>query len=233
MENVEREKIQKDLLNNIKSFNCLFRGGTALRLVYGLNRYSEDIDFTNGTRSEAERIYYQAKMFAKSRSYNYTDFHSYEGNGAYFYIIKPKEYNGKIKIEISYEKTSNNVGYNIYQENKNIKVMSIEEILSEKMRTIIERKEPAPRDLFDMRFIYKNYHDDVFELDPSFWKDLIDFKMRETKYKKFVFDDFVQGVKNRRTNWYKLEEYVVGEDLPDFDETANFVIENTKELLGI
>lgn len=47
------EKYQEDRINLMKSIlpyfgdNFVLKGGTALSLYYGLNRYSEDIDITD------------------------------------------------------------------------------------------------------------------------------------------------------------------------------------------
>jgi len=43
----ERDYVQHLLLNQLyyRSQDLIFKGGTALRLVYGGNRYSEDLDF--------------------------------------------------------------------------------------------------------------------------------------------------------------------------------------------
>ena len=47
------EKYQEDRINLMKSIlpyfgdNFILKGGTALSLYYGLNRYSEDIDITD------------------------------------------------------------------------------------------------------------------------------------------------------------------------------------------
>ncbi len=112
-------------------------------------------------------------------------------------------------------------------------VMSIEEILSEKIRAVIERKFPAPRDLFDMRFIYNNYHNKVFSLSPDFYRDLVSLKMRNTIYKVFDFNRFLENIERMKPYWTEIKKLIIGEDLPDFDETADFVIKNTKELLGI
>src|SRR3990167_8155252 len=57
-ENILKEYLQYKILNSI--FNSeyaaklVFLGGTALRIVYGSTRFSEDLDFDNFTLSEQE-----------------------------------------------------------------------------------------------------------------------------------------------------------------------------------
>lgn len=221
----DREKLQKDILYCIDSGKLLFRGGTALRLVYGLNRYSEDIDFTNGNRQFADNIYYQCKIFSKSMKYNITALENQGQSGKVFYVVIPNTTPKiKVKVETSYESTATNFSY---EEIEKVKVMSIEEILSEKIRAMIERSEP--RDLFDMRYVYLHFN---LSTDVDYLS-LINLKMANSKYRTFNIKDFIRGVESRTKNWYDIEELIIDETLPDFDETKDYVIEQTKKLINI
>jgi hypothetical protein len=61
-----------------------------------------------------------------------------------------------------------------------IKTMDLVEMVAEKTRAALTRKEPAIRDFFDIRYI-KNNSD--FDFENEEFKKLVDLKLKEVKYK--------------------------------------------------
>lgn len=165
--NIAREYWEMFILNGLYSsnlgLNLIFKGGTALRLVYNSPRFSEDLDFSllNGIDfSEFEKVIenivsQQAELSLKE---------IYSKKNTYFALVKfRQEYLSQtlsVKVEISKRKV-------LLKKDKDfklltvssptsnlkplLKVLTLERLLEEKLNTLSSRKEP--RDLFDVWLI--------------------------------------------------------------------------------
>ena len=148
-----------------------FKGGTCLKKVHGLNRYSEDLDFAIANKSVgAEDARDAVEIMAAGM----------ERTGIPAYVKEWKErkdvflcklayqgplYNGqektrgKIEIEISRFPPIQELEWNTVTSNyadtgtHSIQSLSLSEILAEKFRTLRTRNKP--RDLYDIFFILK------------------------------------------------------------------------------
>ncbi len=63
--------------------------------------------------------------------------------------------------------------------NHKIKTMDLKEMLAEKIRAALTRKEPAIRDLFDIWYV-RNFSD--FDFEDEEFKDLVNLKLKEVNY---------------------------------------------------
>ncbi|MCL4373326.1 MAG: nucleotidyl transferase AbiEii/AbiGii toxin family protein [Candidatus Marsarchaeota archaeon] len=126
----------------------LFKGGTALAKVYGINRFSKDIDLSY-TGPGYGSITYQVRDFI-------------EGSGLAVTAVSSNTIEFKIglirsSIDVSYLRDVINKDVNFTSvvsmagSRYFVKAMGIEEILAEKIRAIIERREA--KDLFDAYMI--------------------------------------------------------------------------------
>ena len=160
----EKEYIQYIFLNAISRFsdNFIFKGGTCLRICYGLERASEDLDFT--TNLDVKDI---KKIVEKClRDFELLDIE--------YKIYSEKEFKGNLRIEARFKgplfqgrkASTNNLKIDFNKRkirNKSAKVvqklfsdvplfalvvLDEKEILAEKIRTLINRCEP--RDMYDV-----------------------------------------------------------------------------------
>jgi len=167
MQQIIREEAElivlKQLFDSSISDNLIFKGGTALRLIYGSPRFSEDLDFSlkvNISQTEFRKII--SKIVKSDERFILKDL----ANKYYTHIaqIKMKESWQEValsmKIELSKEMLRNKsspeyVNALAKSPVTNISVMAqvspLEIILKEKMQAIKERK--MPRDIFDIWFI--------------------------------------------------------------------------------
>jgi len=160
----EKEYLQYIFLNAISRYpnNFVFKGGTCLRICFGLERASDDLDFcTNFSVKKVKEIVYKCLKDFELLNINYK-------------IYSEKEFKGNIRIEIRFEgplfigkSSSTNtlkIDFNKRKvKNKVVKVVTKlfsdvplftlvvldeKEILTEKIRSLINRTES--RDLYDI-----------------------------------------------------------------------------------
>ncbi len=153
-EQFELEVLEK--LNTAKVLNNLvFCGDTMLRLCFGLNRYSVDLDFWVIKDLDFKDLFKKVENIL-SKEYTITD----SANKFYTIIfeIKSPDYPRSLKIEIRKEKKDIKVESSIaYSKNSNIQVflntVSLSDMLQAKINAFLNRKEI--RDCFDLEFLLK------------------------------------------------------------------------------
>jgi predicted nucleotidyltransferase component of viral defense system len=185
----EKEYLQYIFLNAISKHteNFIFKGGTCLRICFGLERASEDLDFsTNFPISKIKEIVYKCLKDFELLNINYA-------------VYSEKEFEGNLRIEARFEgplfvwRTSSTNTLKIDFNKGKVKskvakvvqklfsdvplfslvVMDEKEILSEKIRTLINRAEP--RDLYDIWMLLNK--------GVKIEKNLLLEKLREEKTK--------------------------------------------------
>ena len=160
----EKEYFQYIFLNAISKFsdNFVFKGGTCLKICYGLERASEDLDFT--TDFSVIDIKKTVKKCLKDfdllgvehESYSEKEF---KGNIRIEVRFKGPLFQGKkssantLKIDFNKRKIKNKIAKVVQKLFSDVPlftlvVMDEKEILVEKIRTLINRGEP--RDLYDI-----------------------------------------------------------------------------------
>jgi predicted nucleotidyltransferase component of viral defense system len=165
--NVAREYCQHLLLSYFyhqkESERILFKGGTALKIIYGSPRFSEDLDFSgyNVNLSYVEKLVEDSLIEIKREGLNVEMTESKETTGGYLSIIFFKFYDYKLRVqlEISLREerniesqakliTSNLLpAYTILQ-------LPEELLVIEKFEALFRREKP--RDFFDIYFILRN-----------------------------------------------------------------------------
>ncbi len=153
-EQLEME-VLRELANNKLLNDLVFGGGTMLRLCYGLNRYSVDLDFF------AIREFDQKKKFANladclSRKYEITDMN--DKLNTMLYEVKDSSYPRKLKIEIRKEVRDYDYQQRIaFSKFSTIQVilnvLTLEQALKNKVAAALDRK--IIRDFFDIEFLLK------------------------------------------------------------------------------
>jgi len=153
-EQFELEVLEK--LNSRRFLNYLvFGGGTMLRVCFGLNRFSVDLDFWIIKDIDTNRLFRELKKYLSSF---YTL--KYATNKFYtlLFEIKSKDYPRSLKIEIrkveKKVKTEQAIAYSKYASTQVfLKVISLEEMMKAKIEAFLKRKEI--RDVFDIEFLLK------------------------------------------------------------------------------
>jgi len=151
------------LYSSVLGTNLVFKGGTALRLIYSSPRFSEDLDFSllgkinfNNFKKIIENIISKQPELSIKEMYS--------KKNTYFTLIKFKqEYLSRtlsIKIEISKRKLllKKNIDFKLSTASSpttNLKpllnVFTLERLFKEKLDTLSSRKKA--RDLFDIWFV--------------------------------------------------------------------------------
>ena len=155
---IEKDYVLGWLLFGFSTTDLIFKGGTALSKIFfpKIWRLSEDLDFSFHKNFETIKIENILKMI-EQRSGIMLKLKSRYENPEYLQLkIQYKALLGKnwVKIDVTKEKVlekplikSVSKDYSDYSDFK-IKVMRLEEIIAEKIRTLIERKKS--RDYYDI-----------------------------------------------------------------------------------
>ncbi len=156
---IKQEQFELEVLEKLNSKRLLsgliFAGGTALRLCYGLNRFSVDLDFWIATKSEPKVLFLKLKNCLRE-VYEIRDaankFHTI------LFEIRAKGYPRSLKIEIRKKPRKIRGETAIaYSRHSNVqvflKVISLEEAMISKIEAFLNRYEI--RDLFDIEFLLK------------------------------------------------------------------------------
>ena len=173
-DNVAREYCQHlflSYLNKLKgSQKLLFKGGTALRIIFQSPRFSEDLDFSainsgNITVEEINKLIDDVlfKMMEEgiqvSKTLNLGT--AGETSGGYFASIAVKmlDFSSELQIQVSFRKPDQVVGNNTIINNSFVApylIHYLEEkiLVSEKIEALLFRKKP--RDFFDLYFILRD-----------------------------------------------------------------------------
>jgi len=153
------EKIEMEALDGLNSQRILerviFCGGTMLRLVHELNRYSVDLDFWFLEQAEREELYAKTKEFL-SRTFMLKKSRHTETSIVFEFAV-PK-YPRALKLEMRYY--DKKIGYEnkiAFSKHSAIQVMvkaaTLDEMMKAKIDTFLDRIEI--RDVFDIEFLAK------------------------------------------------------------------------------
>jgi len=225
---------EKDYFQNILLFiiyqnlgsEIVFKGGTALSKCYGLNRFSEDLDFTCKKDFDFKIIEEGLKRFKLDFVIEKKEF---ERSKSYIIKISGPLYNGnkysncKLIIDLSFREevlikpVIKNIGRFLEEiPSFDVYVMSEEEIFAEKIRAILTRNKA--RDVYDLYFLV--------ESGQKLNKELANKKL--TYYKiEFSENEFTKAVKNKKQIW-KSELSGLIENVPDFDGVSKKILEIIK-----
>jgi len=156
---IKQEKFELEVLERLNSKKLLnslvFGGGTMLRLCFGLDRFSVDLDFWVG------KGFNKKKLFDRLRGC-LAEFYTVTDSADKFYTllfeIKSKDYPRCLKIEIRKEKksiiTEQAIAYSKYSNIQVLlRIISLKEMMGAKIAALLDRKEI--RDAFDIEFLLK------------------------------------------------------------------------------
>jgi predicted nucleotidyltransferase component of viral defense system len=164
IENVVREYCQHLFLSYLYkqpgSDRILFKGGTALRIIFHSPRYSEDLDFTgvNITQKEVEEIFVNVLADLENTGIKVELEEGKPTTGGYLGIVKFYAYEKTItvQIEVSLRNGKKTGVTRALIENEYIPAYTLvhlpeEEIIKGKMEALFNRQKP--RDFYDYFFL--------------------------------------------------------------------------------
>ena len=223
----EKDYLQHLILSRIYSktgSSLVFKGGTSLQKVFGLNRFSEDLDFTSEESVEMGKL---EKGLSELKNFYPTTYERIQKNQSLTYRIKMKGplYNDPrslqtIRVEISQREKILIAPLTeyitpIYKDlgQYMLIVMDPKEILAEKIRALMTRRKA--RDMYDSYFLLlKGVTTDISMID------------KKLEYYKLKFD--LDYLKNRilklRSQWERELSSLVG-FLPTFDTACEKVFQ--------
>ena len=210
---IYREYLQllflKYFYNQRDSSKVFFKGGTALRFLYGSFRFSEDLDFTSLLSDEKIKLLVDKAIQEMEREAGEISFKEMESiahsfSGKIFQRLPDFKFSLTVRLDFSFREkpvlTESSLVETIFPVGPYPQVshLKIEELLAEKVRAILTRT--RGRDIFDLYFL-------LSKKIPIDW-DLVNKKM--ALYKKTAnLKKLVEAVKN-----FPQEE--IKEDLTKF-----------------
>jgi hypothetical protein len=213
--------------------SLVFKGGTALKFFYGLNRFSEDLDFTyNGGYETANLInsiesaikaiggIYGVSGLKRRGTKSSLDF-EVKIEGPLFrsrHIMQALEINLSMRESLLLEAEKKTIAP-VYPDIGTffVYVMDINEIFYEKIRAVLTRRYVKSRDIYDIAYIMQMYN-------PSFDVDKINKKLAYYG-KKFSPGEFRDRVNSIDEKSWKSEMSNLIKDVPKYSEVKNRVLE--------
>lgn len=167
VDNVVREYFQQLFLSRLYqekgSDGLLFKGGTALRIIWQSPRFSEDLDFTgvNITIKEIEALMEGALAKIEMESVKTEIVESKSTSGGYLAIFQfeTSEYKGRIQVEISLRNGKKGIGTAALIHSDLVVPYTLihlkeETLVAEKIRACLTRGKA--RDFYDLYFILRS-----------------------------------------------------------------------------
>ncbi len=156
---IKQEQFEIEVLDRLKSGKFLdklvFTGGTMLRLCYGLNRFSVDLDFWIYKEVDVKAYFVRLKEFL---SEYYTIRDAEDKFYTLLFEIKSENYPRSLKIEIRKKaekiKTDISIAFSKYSNTQVlVRTLSLQEVMKSKIEAFLSRREI--RDVFDIEFLLK------------------------------------------------------------------------------
>ncbi|KKP47929.1 MAG: hypothetical protein UR39_C0002G0032 [Candidatus Woesebacteria bacterium GW2011_GWA1_33_30] len=230
-----REIIQIQFLNelykNKDSKHLFFKGGTALKIIFGSNRYSEDLDFTTNLTLKKLNILIDKAIVELKKEYPdvyLKDLDTIQGISKK--IILPVDISSQpLTIKLDFSKRENVLDPKLGTIFTNLPItttsiinhLSLEEILAEKYRAIINRQKG--RDLYDFLFILKK--------NVKFNIKLINNKLKFYN-EKYNPEEFIEKVKkwNNKDLDNDIRKFLPLKDRSIIPEIKNLILAKFDEV---
>ncbi len=228
----ERDYIQRLLLREIfrnADEGIVFKGGTALQKVYGLERFSDDLDFTINDKESILQIDEALDAFSTNVCEVVNDYESERivSRDRTVYrmgILHPESKSMRtVTVDITQRGTSikpDTASVSIGGDSFLVYVMQRKEILAEKVRAIYDTQRNKARDLYDLWFLIRNNID----IDVS----LISKKLKEVGKVRYSLATFTKRVNLLQGGWDDLGPLM--EKLPDYKIAAAEVLDKFRNL---
>jgi predicted nucleotidyltransferase component of viral defense system len=207
--NQYRENLIIDIVQALARSNAgsrmAFKGGTALKLFFGLPRYSEDMDYDLLPEKSPQELYQIARDVIRKNRWEITD----EAIKHYTILFELRfsgiERSFRVKIEIS---TREKIIDTTIMSLRGVGILTLEPtfLMTEKLLTFLDRE--AGRDIFDAWFILNNaYPLNGRMIEKSFGDELHFYQAILTKVensdRRKIFRDTGKLLGQEYRNWMK------------------------------
>jgi len=223
----EKDYLQEIVLNSIFYINpvegIIFTGGTAISKIYGSGRFSEDLDFIFYKNYDVEnRIKKAIDEVNNFYSMEYTKSkrramlrYNLKIKGPFYEMHHSIRSIQTIKLDINlYVRPFYNpkkvLRTTIYPEMRPyfLFTMDPEEFAAEKIKAIMERKNPVARDLYDLWILITKYN---VKINIK----MINYKLQNyTEIKEFNINEFLERIILIRDIWDKEMESLLNVFIP-------------------
>jgi predicted nucleotidyltransferase component of viral defense system len=215
------------------SENIFFKGGTAIHIVYGMDRFSEDLDFSVSDELTKfnKNISGFLRKLSKIENIDFKERRSILGK-KFVLILNDKIIENKVFIDLDFSfrekvfkpessiiKTDYPVIFTSF-----INHLSKEEIFAKKIRALLTREKG--RDLYDLWFLLNKVTDldlNLINKKISYYKKRVDFNEIIKAISKFDKKEFVKDLKpfvaiNTRNDLEKIFDYIKAYLIKTFKE---------------
>jgi uncharacterized protein len=245
---IEKDYILSWILQGISMHNALakaivFKGGTVLKKVYFEDyRFSEDLDFTllDNAISNQQIFEYFKEVFEYIKEeanipLEIIDDNEHEDGGINFYITYIGPLGGigankRVKVDISKSEKLQfspeiKEVFTPYSDEEDHELLcySLEEILVEKLRSIMQRMQA--RDFYDIWYLLEVYG---FDLDLYKNEFIAKCESKDVNPSDF-FNKLEQRLPQYKARWQKTMKDQI-KDLPDFEQVEREVMRHLKNL---
>lgn len=149
-------QILKEVYSDVSLGSVLgFKGGTALYLFYQLPRFSVDLDFDLLDETKKEVVFQKVGTIVKKYG-EVRD--AREKHYNIFFLLSYKKGESQLKIEMSKRAFGSSYELKNYLGIPML-VMKLDDMFAHKLVALLERKEIANRDIFDIWFLLKDRND--------------------------------------------------------------------------
>ncbi len=212
------------------------KGGILMAGELGSPRVSADIDATTGQmkRMDDERIVGDLQAVGRDLRVRQRGAITRTPGGSIIHLtFESRTDRGMAKLEVSVREDLvfavrdaffdvGDIGLDTFS----LPALAEVEIISEKIRTLVQRAQP--RDLFDLRL---QLTDAGWHLDRSDLRKAVDVKLSITKYKRWKAGLWRNHLDETEASWTTvLEEWIEPDRIPDFDDTVAVVAKRMREL---
>lgn len=228
--NLNLGQAEKDYFQNIILFilsqsygnEIVFKGGTALKKCYGLNRFSEDLDFTCSNKISLQPLVNSLKRFKMEFE---LDKKEYKDGLKVILKIKGPLYIGintslcRFIIDFSFRENVilkpeiKTLGRFLEEiPSFDVLVMQEKEIAAEKIRAIMTRNKA--RDVYDLWFLMQK----AISLDKNIIQQKLDFYKEKWDQKKFE-----KALIDKKSIWESELKPLIF-NIPNFNDTVKFIL---------
>lgn len=161
--NEYHEKLMVAILQNLSDTPLVLKGGTALYLGYGLNRFSEDLDFdSNKKLNLLNKIKESTPIGFKIDNINVKKDTETVSRYVIQYSVPKIGLQDTLKVEISYRTPVPEEQVTV---KNGIRFSSVERIIDNKLHAAFDgdNTRTKARDLFDLHYLAKNFPDNFSE----------------------------------------------------------------------
>lgn len=215
----------------------VFKGGTAIKKIYYPQtwRFSHDLDFTSSLdaeiiKKEFEKIFTEIEKKSEIK-FSFKSFHITKGSIiANIQFLGPLNMKNRIRLDISLDEPILTKPKEIEVESKypdvkkyKVIVYSLEEILAEKVRSILQRGKS--RDYYDVWMLLN-----VKKFDMRKIKELIIEKCKTRGIRFSVSKIFERDILNEVSKYWEVGLKELVRYLPDFNYVINELKDKLKEI---